>query len=53
MPSSLYADVTSFFERIDSVSVTGANGNEPMDYVVYKYKPASIATNSTFIIYFN
>ena len=53
MPSSLYADVTSFFEHIGSVSVTGANGNEPMNYVVYKYKPASIATNSTFIIYFN
>ncbi len=53
MPSSLYADVTSFFEHVGSVSVTGANGNEPMDYVVYKYKPASIATNSTFIIYFN
>ena len=53
MPSSLYADVTSFFEPFGSVSVTGANGNEPMDYVVYKYKPASIATNSTFIIYFN
>lgn len=53
MPSSLYADVTSFFERIGSVPVTGANGNKPMDYVVYKYKPASIATNSTFIIYFD
>ena len=51
MPVSNNADVTSEFKLISStVSVSGANGNLPVSYNIYKYRPASLDAASNFEI---
>ncbi len=51
MPVSNNADVTSEFKLISStVSVSGANGNIPISYNIYKYRPASLDAASNFEI---
>lgn len=51
MPVSNNADVTSEFKLISStVSVSGANGNLPISYNIYKYRPASLDAISNFEI---
>lgn len=51
MPVSNNADVTSEFKLISStVSVSGVNGNLPISYNIYKYRPASLDATSNFEI---